>query len=72
MTTTWAERTSNPEAQRLIRAAKAKCVGCRMNWRVDKRTGYKHRHNPGGLIECKAAAERTELRAIAAKSRAAQ
>lgn len=62
--------TRNPEAQVLIKAALAKCEGCREWWRLAAGK-YKHR-TPARSFECTAREERDKLREIAALVRLRQ
>jgi hypothetical protein len=50
----------DPRADPLIAAAKARCAGCRLSWRIRRNW----RHDRVGLV-CTAQAERQELRDIA-------
>lgn len=56
--------TRNPEAQVLIKAALAKCEGCREWWRMAAGS-YRHRTPKRGW-DCTAREERDKLREIAA------
>lgn len=56
--------TRNPRAAFLIAQAQAKCIGCRVNWRL--KTGTFLHPAPFGATECWAMPERKELRDIAA------
>jgi hypothetical protein len=63
--TVWALKTSNSEAQALIRRAQDRCEGCRLSWRI--RRNWKH--GEPMPIECTAKTERQALRDIAARNK---
>jgi hypothetical protein len=60
-----APMTSNPEAMALIRTAESKCEGCRTAWRLKGQ----HHVNGAWTMLCRAQAERSALRVIAASRR---
>lgn len=76
MTKEWNQTpsTSNPEAAALIRQAQAKCAGCRVSWRMDKRKSLTtHYRTVSGKsepwLQCAAQEERRALREIVAGTR---